>query len=213
MFIPCWTDVERQRAGRRRAKQPPAQLDEHLAWVQKQWQKLGIRAGDSESFTDVAKYFALYKADAASKGLCLVGAPGTGKTALMSSFSTMFKASFLDATDLCRRCVDDRGYGYEVGDASWEDSAGLRWLDIIIDGLGTEPRGSRLPHHARAMTDVLLARWRTFDEHGALTFLTTSLTGDEISARYGDHVWSRIRLMCNVVELQGEGWHDGNVDL
>ena len=127
------------------------------------------------------------------KGLMLMGSYGTGKTLMMRAL---------------QRCVrGDQLYftihtTHEVATAyNLNGTAGLqkfmRPKHLMFDDLGAERLGQHYGDRVEVMQQIIEERYDLFLKDRAMTHLTTNLTGDEILARYGHRMYSRLRHMHN----------------
>ena len=136
-----------------------------------------------------------------------IGSTGTGKTRRMQWAADAFEIRMetasrlvdmlMDAEDLTEReevlnCVPPRWAEYPE-----------HYNDLIIDDLGTEPDGQNLYGTKRTlMQDAICRRYELFPRWK--THFTSNLTKEEILARYGERVWSRLNEMCVFITLAGQ---------
>jgi len=160
------------------------------------------------------KQFPQYKL---SKGICLTGNKGTGKTHLMNFFSKNPKASYSLPT--CRDIAEKyrTEWKYE-GIGTIEYYAGLfkasqpqpfnhEYLGFCYGDLGTEDDKNSYGNKMNVMDEVFFNRY----ERGVpfhMTHFTTNLSGDEIKERYGVRFYDRLKETCNWIVLDGESFRE-----
>lgn len=141
------------------------------------------------------------------KGIFLTGSTGTGKSRRLRWAADAFGIHMMSATALCDLLM-------EAESAREKDDILLcvppRWSevpehynDLIIDDLGTEPDGQKVYGTQRyLMEDAITRRYEVFPRWK--THFTSNLTVEEIRARYGERVWSRLNEMVTFVTLAGK---------
>lgn len=72
---------------------------------------------------------------------------------------------------------------------------------VSFDDLGNEEAKNHYGNFKEVMVDVINHRYDWMVEMGLHTHLTTNLTWQEIADRYGARVESRLRQMCNVLDI------------
>jgi hypothetical protein len=65
--------------------------------------------------------------------------------------------------------------------------------------LGVEPTGCHYTKECNVMGEILLSRYDIFKAKNWKTHITTNLNAEELEARYGSRVRSRLREMMNVI--------------
>lgn len=140
-----------------------------------------------------------------TKGLCLFGGVGVGKTTLMEKFFQNQKQSFV--IKMCRELEDEfatdgdkilKQYGLSRLPAINADPYGHQVIGFCFDDLGTEPPSKYYGKNVDVMAEVLLNRYDKrlpFDQ----THVTTNLSTDEIYQRYGSRVSDRMQEMFNMI--------------
>lgn len=146
-----------------------------------------------------------------NKGILLLGNPGTGKTSVMSimrEFLCCYNIGFII-----------RHAGDIVNDYNKKGADGIclytynnngiyksnKPVSMMIDDLGREPGGINYGAKMNVMQHLIETRYQLSREHKKMkTHITTNLTMDEISDRYGSHVGDRLCEMVNVIEMNGE---------
>ena len=141
------------------------------------------------------------------KGVFLIGTPGTGKSRRMKWAADAFEIQFEDASELCDRLAnarfdDEKAEVLNCNPPHWSEFP-QHWNDMIIDDVGTEPDRQNVFGTVRnLMVDAIVKRHKLFPR--AKTHFTSNLTKDEIRARYGERVWSRLNEMVTFVTLAGK---------
>lgn len=159
-------------------------------------------------FDKLAKYFTK-AADSQlnpDKGIMLAGPVGCGKTEIMDFFKYNFYDSFIVVS--CR----DLTYSYsKLGDEAIKRYNGLipfvdvhlsygqNKVGVCFDDMGTEDDRKNYGNESNVMADVMLNRYDNKRNLIRKTHITTNLTTDEMEARYGSRVRSRMREMFNLV--------------
>lgn len=130
-------------------------------------------------------------------GILLRGGPGVGKSTMMRAVSDVFrivdgrKIREVSAVEVARTGADDRRTFHELCDEQM----------LAIDDLGTEPPCIKsYGNEVSPMVDLLTERHRRL----AFTIITTNLSEEEISARYGIRVYDRLRELCGFLKYGGE---------
>lgn len=140
------------------------------------------------------------------KGVILLGATGNGKTRRMRFLSHFLGIRMIDAWEVVERIRhnDTLAYFREVSrvDISHGEDVPARYYDLIIDDLGFEDEKSVTYGNSRdIMERVLLARYQVFPRHK--TYFASNLTPEQLKARYGDRIWSRLNEMCHFIAMPG----------
>ena len=134
-----------------------------------------------------------------NKGLLMVGNVGTGKTLLLRAVRAAMRQAYgaqfgmRSCSELVRSFTDE---GYEAVD---------KWLNaphVCFDDLGTEGEGVHYGKKTNLMAEVIEGRYERLSQgRTCWTHLTTNLGIDQIETRYGARASSRLRQMCNVLDL------------
>lgn len=141
------------------------------------------------------------------KGLFWIGSTGSGKTARMKWVANAFNIPIMGATKLCNLLMEaeneiEREELLHCTPPHWSEIP-PHYNDLIIDDLGTEPDGQKVYGTQRdVMVDAILRRYEVFPHWK--THFTSNLTKDDIRARYGERVWSRLNEMCVFITLAGK---------
>ena len=145
------------------------------------------------------------------KGLFLIGGAGTGKTVRMKFIATLLEIRMITAVDLMEELMQaetltDKEDALNCTPPHWSEVP-PHWNDLIIDDLGTEPDGQKVYGTKRyLMEDAICRRYECFTDCGRRwkTHFTSNLKPEEIRARYGERVWSRLNEMVVFVTLAGK---------
>lgn len=141
------------------------------------------------------------------RGILLLGPVGCGKTTLLTLIRDLMYPDQQFRILPCSEIVFDFcEHGYETirrySALSFRPRPHTdRPVHYCFDDLGTEPEGRHFAQPCNVMAEILTARYRYFHAYGMLTHLTTNLSADEIEARYGNRVRSRMREVFNLVSF------------
>lgn len=144
-----------------------------------------------------------------SKGICLLGNPGSGKSLLIKAMSVaskkFFDKDYIKRFDV-KYCDAIELEYHKVGPESMDKYRNKIWggqkNNLAFDELGYEDTVKRYGNEAKeVMADVLMVRDRLFTDHGLFTHFTSNLHIDNITERYGDRADSRLNGMCNIIYL------------
>lgn len=137
------------------------------------------------------------------KGIMLCGPVGVGKTSMMQLLKAVVKPEEPYKIYSCREIAFEFSRkGFEVvqhyGHGSYY---GYPYTPeaCCFDDLGLEMIMQHYGVPCNVMGEILLNRYDHFINHGMLTHITTNLTSDELAARYGARILSRMRQMLNLV--------------
>lgn len=144
-----------------------------------------------------------------NKGIRFYGKPGTGKTTLfkiMEQYRKIDNVMLINAKEKrqipyailinsSRKMIADfQENGYE-GIEHYKNRTVL-----CIDDLGSEETtANHYGTKCEVLNDIIEARYI----NGLITHITTNLTGEQILNKYGERVYSRLKEMCNSVEITG----------
>lgn len=176
------------------------------------------------NFTDktkeVIKNLALYfaKADGPlnlKKGVFLYGPVGTGKTTMMTAFSTWKHT--VDKFTLCNTKDIQWGFAEQgFGIVQKYSAKSYRWnngifkdsqpLIYCFDDFGNEGKTKHFGNECLVMEEILEYRYREFQINGMKTHVTSNFgkDWDFLEKEYGTRIRSRSREMFNFVELNME---------
>lgn len=143
-----------------------------------------------------------------SKGICLVGGVGIGKTQLMKKFISNQIQGFVMKN--CREIAEEYEKNGEtstdkylttISTGSPENFYGQPQLGFCFDDLGTDTPKKNYGNLKNTIGDIILSRYdKLFISGkitGQMTHITTNLSGDEIEQIYGTRVRDRIKQMFN----------------
>lgn len=134
-----------------------------------------------------------------NKGLLIIGNVGTGKTLLLRALREAMRDSY-GAMFGIRSCAEMVRVFADEGYQGIED-----WLNgphVCFDDLGSEQAGAHYANKTNLMAEVIEARYeRLSSGRKCWTHLSTNLGTDEIERRYGARAYSRLKHMCNLLDL------------
>lgn len=138
------------------------------------------------------------------RGWTLTGPVGSGKTSRAAIASSFTGIPVVNASEIA-----DVFVGAGVLSAGrmpgWSASCRCDLCDLIIDDLGAEPAAVRIWGEPRKpLAEVLEARLNLWPR--IRTYVTTNLTSDEISLRYGERVASRLAGSMIDIALTCPDW-------
>ncbi len=129
-----------------------------------------------------------------NKGLLLSGPVGCGKTSLMKLLPYLAPHKTNYEIIPTRNIVFNfNAAGFEVLE-KYNDTK-----NYCFDDLGVEPTGCHYTKECNVMGEILLSRYDIFKTKNWKTHITTNLNAEELEARYGSRVRSRLREMMNVI--------------
>lgn len=134
-----------------------------------------------------------------NKGILMVGNVGTGKTLLFRAVRDAMRASYgaqfgiRTCSEMVRSFADE---GYE-GIEDW-----ILGPHVCFDDLGAEQMAQHFGNKTDLMAEVIEARYdRLSQGRKCWTHFSTNLGTDQIETRYGARAASRLRQMCNLLDL------------
>lgn len=131
-----------------------------------------------------------------NKGLLLSGPVGCGKTSLMKLLPYLAPHKTNYEIIPTRNIVFNfNAVGFEVLE-KYNDTK-----NYCFDDLGVEPTGCHYTKECNVMGEILLSRYDLFKTKNAKTHITTNLNAEELEARYGGRVRSRLREMFNLISF------------
>ena len=152
----------------------------------------------------LAQLLARLFAGAASRGILLNGAPGTGKTVGLTLVCEYMGSRWWNAetlNDMGKSVTDVADYGGPGGPYTWQ-----RPQDVYVDDLGSEEHRVDYGAHINPLTRFLSKRYRLYTERGWFTHVTTNLDTAKLTLRYGERLVSRLNEMCAWVDCGKTDW-------
>ena len=127
------------------------------------------------------------------KTVFIFGASGTGKTLFFDIISDRFN---------CIRTIDVDKIEEEIikpfGFREWQWFAQFDDCHLVIDDIGTET-------DKQVINTIVARREKLWKNNGILTFYTSNLKNrDELEAKYGTRIKSRLLGQCNFIKLTGK---------
>ena len=144
------------------------------------------------------------------RGVFFIGPTGTGKSLRLEFASEMFGIEMVSAMDLVRQLQNAEN---EIEEKEIVRCQPCRYQtpphyhDLIIDDLGIEPLDVLVYGTRRELIiEAIYNRYKVFTDAGRQwkTHFTSNLTKEEIRARYGERIWSRLNEMVTFVSLVGK---------
>jgi len=129
-----------------------------------------------------------------NKGLLLSGPVGCGKTSLMKllPYLAPHKTNY-EIIPTGNIVFNFNAAGFEVLE-KYNNTK-----NYCFDHLGLEPTGCHYTKECNVMGEILLSRYDLFKTKNTKTHITTNLNAEELEARYGSRVRSRLREMFNLI--------------
>lgn len=159
----------------------------------------------------------LYPKFKLSKGICLTGNKGSGKTHLLNFFCKNPKANYLltacrDVADKFRTDWSYEGintieYYSSTPKASQPQPFDHEVMGFCFGDLGTEEDKNNYGNKLNVMDEIFFKRYETGTPF-SMTHFTTNLNGEEILARYGERFYDRLKESCNWIVLKGESFRE-----
>jgi len=134
----------------------------------------------------------------ARKGVALLGNIGTGKTILMKYMAYLFDVAVFSIPNLATIYSTDgpEDFWARVTDKTYVGK------DMILDDVGAEQDTKRYGV-AFPIVDLIYRRYDIWKASGHRLWLSSNLTGAEISQRYGPRIADRLKEMCHVIPAIG----------
>lgn len=152
---------------------------------------------DNENTEPINRIFQIV--ESGKVGALVIGGTGSGKTLIFSMIQKVlpkYDPNFLIIKS-CKEIVleyNNKNIGHAVF-SKWKDH------NILFDDLGTEKEGNLFQDTIDVMESFIQYRYELFISKGLVTHISTNIGTDEILKRYGKRCASRLKQMCDVVDL------------
>ena len=137
------------------------------------------------------------------KGIMLFGNVGSGKTSTFQIFQNISKKHNLKS--LWFPMISTTEVVTKFNSSTNKDDI-INYYSFgkyMFDDLGREKMASNFGKED-IFSRIMDSRYREFIEKNTRTFLTTNYSLEEISKRYGDHIYDRFSEMFNIIEMSGK---------
>jgi len=124
------------------------------------------------------------------KSMFIFGTPGAGKTYFFEIIANRFNCiKMIDVDRIDQQ--EPKRFGFWTWFAQWDD------CHLVIDDIGAEI-------DTQAIIHIINHREKLWKNNGLLTFYTSNLKNrEELEAKYGTRIKSRILGQCNTIKLTG----------
>ena len=183
---------------------PQAPSPQSVAAMTEHFRSIGYRADVPRLYRALIDYGAAELDGINTRGLCVKGDCGVGKTLGVQILAAHFKWVFASAADYPRAYLEKSREAFD-DIADGRDFFGRPARVVVIDDLGSEPRTTRrFGDELNVLEYVLERRYRMFRRCGARTVVTTNLSDGELARRYGARIDDRFNEMMDFVFASGE---------
>lgn len=189
------------RAEKRKMKRPS---QENLNAMDAILSGYGYLDTNKEVYNAIRGFGALMMDGTAYKGMLLKGECGIGKSFGVECLARCFRMPVFKpddfasvAKELDGNMLDIEQYVVTGGDFYEEPH------NIVIDELGGRDKTRTYGETLDIMCDVLEMRYRGFVKYGVITVVTTNLSDDEITKRYGKRIEDRLHEMFYIKRVKG----------
>lgn len=159
-----------------------------------------------EMFAKIAKREFCNRNSPVPQGVMFCGYIGNGKSVRLRFMSSHLNVKMEQADKLAQRLKGHIGDDYFLeqicADYMYPNISNKRANDFIIDDIGREFEiANTYGTKDDTMERIIDERYRAFVDHGSLTHFSTNLTEEQIKARYGERISSRLNEMCVFVKM------------
>jgi len=187
-------------------------ISKRAAFYKARFMLYGYDDREPYNINAISDYCARLYSGTASKGLCLMGQPGRGKTLAFSIMKKLFRLRIYQAADLVElwqiHGAKNRYEIYEMLKGNYSDrqqsAIDCLWRDRCIDDIGTEPTLNDYGTIQEVIDTIIQKCASEFVDCGARTHMAVNLTPEMFITRYGVRTESRLHQMCHVITLRGE---------
>lgn len=127
-------------------------------------------------------------------GALIIGKTGSGKSIIFEALHRVLhpKSPLKFKIEQAQDIVHDYNvYGSEILNQFSVNR------NFYIDDIGTEINGKYYGKDCNVIADLILIRYNIYKTYGAFTHFTTNLGIDQLMAKYGDRICSRLGEMCD----------------
>ncbi len=168
------------------------------------FRSVGYRADVPRLYRVLVDYGAAELDDLNTRGLCVKGDCGVGKTLGVQILAERFRWVFTSAAEYPRAYLENSRAAFD-DIADGRDFFGRPARVVVIDDLGSEPRTTRrYGDELNVLEYVLERRYGMFRRYGARTVVTTNLSDGELARRYGARIDDRVNEMMRFVTASGK---------
>lgn len=155
--------------------------------------------------TDLFWYFKKDKAKTnptidTSKGICISGKYGVGKTEILRAFiTTKFEPHRLQDAEKTYRIVS----ASQIVERYNQTTSMREFLfkDLMLDDLGAEPFAKFDKRDDQKLLARFIEMWYAESREHKL-YITTNLSKAQLEHRYGERSYSRLNALCNLINYQ-----------
>ena len=204
------TELEREYAKRVFSTPEPVTVNEaQAAMLFMSAVPKGYEVKDKAMYRDLVNYFfGLNTTLDPTKGVCIIGGVGGGKTTFIRAIQQALNAARYGSFRLFS-CVEVE-QNIRQASAAESSAADYSYYDTgaaCFDDFGAENHESVIfGNRVIVMAEIVQRRYNRFQAQGVKTHFTTNLSAAEMRARYGDRVFDRMKEMCNIVLFNWESF-------